>query len=346
MGYDGHCPNFKNGLPNAGMSGRDKIRAAKNRNANARGRSRLAESANAELALAAANNDDFITIAKHRLLRRKSIKVELPPEVVKTIYEKTKEKLEHVEIKSAEEIERERKEKERAAEARRRKLELEELERQRLKREEMERLKKEEEERLRRIREEEERLKREEEERQRIEREAAERRAELERKRQEAEEEAKRRRREDYQRKLAAVMEATNQKDRENAMKEVGKLTVLDFNSQEEWESHQREVGRLNILEIAGNFKKKGRKFRKDRRKTQSINWSNAKAMIHKFSDVQTQEEVVRFVKPTAVDLADLECYTGDDYPSPNPTDRSSEAGTPDSGICRSTCSQDLDQER
>ena len=49
MGYDGHCPNFKNGLPNAGMSGRDKIRAAKNRNANARGRSRLAESANAEL---------------------------------------------------------------------------------------------------------------------------------------------------------------------------------------------------------------------------------------------------------------------------------------------------------
>ena len=33
-------------------------------------------------------------------------------------------------------------------------------------------------------------------------------------------------------------------------MKEVGKLTVLDFNSQEEWESHQREVGRLNILVI------------------------------------------------------------------------------------------------
>ena len=49
-----------------------------------------------------------------------------------------------------------------------------------------------------------------------------------------------------------------------------------------------------NLLsqEIAGNFKKKGKKFRKDRRKTQSINWSNAKAMIHKFSDVQTQEEV------------------------------------------------------
>ena len=71
---------------------------------------------------------------------------------VKTIYEKTKEQLEHVEIKTAEEIERERKEKERAAEALRRKLELEELERQRLKREEMERLRREEEERLRLIR--------------------------------------------------------------------------------------------------------------------------------------------------------------------------------------------------
>ena len=54
--------------------------------------------------------------------------------------------------------------------------------------------------------------------------------------------------------------------------------------------------------------------------------------------------QVVRFVKPTAVDLTDLECYAGEDYPSPNPTDRSSEVGTPDSGI-RSTCSQDLEQE-
>ena len=50
-------------------------------------------------------------------------------------------------------------------------------------------------------------------------------------------------------------------------------------------------------------------------------------------------------MKPTAVDLTDLECYTGDDYPSATtPTDRSSDMGTPDSGI-RSTCSQDLEQE-
>jgi len=324
------------------QSGRDRIKAAKSKNA--KSRSRLAESANAELALAAADNDDFVTIAKHRLLRRKSLKVALPPEVVKTIYEKTKEQLEHVERKSAEEIERERKEKERAAEALRRKLELEELERQRLKREEIERLRREEEERLRLIREEEERLRREQEERERVAREAAEKRAELERQRQEAEEQARRQRQEDYKRKLAAVLDATNQKERENALKEVGKLTILDFNSQEEWESHKREVGRLNILEIAGNFKKKGRKFRKDRRKTQSINWSNAKAMINKFSDVQTQEEVVRFVKPTAVDLADLECYTGEDFASMKLGDRSSEVGTPDSGI-RSTGSQDLEPE-
>ena len=47
MGYDGQCPNFKNGLPSTAMSGRDKIRAAKNKNA--KSRSRLAESANAEL---------------------------------------------------------------------------------------------------------------------------------------------------------------------------------------------------------------------------------------------------------------------------------------------------------
>jgi len=203
----------------------------------------------------------------------------------------------------------------------------------------------EEEERLKRIREEEERLAREQEERERIAREAAEKRAELERRRAEAEENAKKERREDYERKLAAVMNATCQKERETALKEVGKLTFLDFNSQEEWETHQREVGKLNILEIAGKFKRKGKKFRKERRKTQSINWSNAKAIINKYADVQPQEEVVRFVKPTAVDLTDLECYTGDDYPSATtPTDRSSDMGTPDSGI-RSTCSQDLEQE-
>ena len=34
----------------------------------------------------------------------------------------------------------------------------------------------------------------------------------------------------------------------DKALKEVGKLTILDFNTQEEWEAHQREVGKLNIL--------------------------------------------------------------------------------------------------
>ncbi|XP_063683002.1 uncharacterized protein LOC134817636 isoform X9 [Bolinopsis microptera] len=362
------------------MSTRFSLAAFKAAKKKSKNRSRLGEGADADKdnedmadagatgssgwkALAAANNDDFITIARHRLLRRRSIKIEVAPEQGKSILELAREKLEHVEVKTAEEIERERREKERDAEILRRKLELEELEKQRIKLEEMdrirreeeerlrlireeeERLRKEEEERLRLIREEEERLAREQEERERIANEAAEKRAELERRRAEAEENAKRERREDYERKLAAVMNATCQKERETALKEVGKLTFLDFNSQEEWETHQREVGKLNILEIAGKFKKKGKKFRKERRKTQSINWSNAKAIINKYADVQPQEEVVRFVKPTAVDLTDLECYTGDDYPSATtPTDRSSDMGTPDSGI-RSTCSQDLEQE-
>ncbi|XP_063683001.1 capping protein inhibiting regulator of actin dynamics-like isoform X8 [Bolinopsis microptera] len=377
------------------MSTRFSLAAFKAAKKKSKNRSRLGEGADADKdnedmadagatgssgwkALAAANNDDFITIARHRLLRRRSIKIEVAPEQGKSILELAREKLEHVEVKTAEEIERERREKERDAEILRRKLELEELEKQRIKLEEMDRIRREEEERLRlireeeerlrkeeeerlrlireeeerlkreeeeRIREEEERLAREQEERERIANEAAEKRAELERRRAEAEENAKRERREDYERKLAAVMNATCQKERETALKEVGKLTFLDFNSQEEWETHQREVGKLNILEIAGKFKKKGKKFRKERRKTQSINWSNAKAIINKYADVQPQEEVVRFVKPTAVDLTDLECYTGDDYPSATtPTDRSSDMGTPDSGI-RSTCSQDLEQE-
>ena len=70
----------------------------------------------------------------------------------KSILELAREKLEHVEVKTAEEIERERREKERDAEILRRKLELEELEKQRIKLEEMDRIRREEEERLRLIR--------------------------------------------------------------------------------------------------------------------------------------------------------------------------------------------------
>eukprot|EP00116_Pleurobrachia_bachei_P004546 sb/3464808/ len=278
--------------------------------------------------------DDFVTIAKHKLLRRKSVRMVVPEEIEKTIYELTKEQLDHVEVKTPEQIEKERRLKEAEEEALRKRLLREEQERLRLIQEEKERREREEAERLRLIQEEEERKRREEEERLRVEREAQEKREALERQRQEAEERARRERKEDYDRKLAAVMNASNQSERENALREVGKLTIADFGSLEEWESHQREVGKLNILEIAGNFKKAGkRKFRKDRRKTQSVNWSNAKSLISKFSDKYSQDEVtkdevIRFVKPTAVDLNDI--GYNDSCSTP---DARSDIATPDSGV-------------
>lgn len=295
-------------------SGKAKFKEGKNKKKALK--SRIKDSAHGQAAVDAATNDDFVTIVKHNLLRRKSIKMMVKPTFEKNIYEQTIDRLDHVEVVSAEELERLRVKKE-ADEAReKRRLELEEFERQkrlRLEKEAREKFERLEREAIEKAQQDElDRLRKEEEDRiaeelrlQQRREEAEKIRQQLEQQRIDKEERERKERKAAYNAKIEAVMNANNQKDREKAMKEVGKLSVADFGSQEEWERHQREVGKLNILEIAGQFKKK--KFRKERRKTQTINWSSAKNMISKFQAINLQEDVIRFVKPTAVNLDELE---------------------------------------